>query len=172
MKALMAGLFFAIIVLPGAAFARTNIISNAEQQVRAFFAGDPVMAAIAQCESKFTQFNPSGSVLHGGTGHRMIGIFQINAIHRKVAKALGWDINTIEGNLAYAEHLFEQEGTTPWLSSASCWEPVVQSAGATAVSVVNKSVLIARLQFQIAELSQKVALLKAAATSTLSDRTF
>lgn len=171
MKALAAGLSLALLILPNAAFAQTNAISSTEQKVRAFFADNPVMVAIAQCESKFTQFNAKGVALHGGMEHHMIGIFQINAaIHRKVAKALGFDINTIAGNLAYAQYLFRQEGTVPWLDSSACWQPLVNAAGSTAAGFVDQSMFIARLQFQIGEISQKIAQLKTA--GILSARTF
>lgn len=169
MKILAAAICAALSFSPNVVFAQ----SSAEQKVRTFFADNPVMIAIAQCESGFTQFNRSGTVLHGGTGRGMIGIFQINAlVHRATARSLGFDINTVAGNLAYARYLFEQEGTAPWLDSSPCWKPLANAINTTAASVVNNSMLIARLQFQIAELSQKIAYLKVPATSTLSARVF
>jgi hypothetical protein len=172
MKTLAVSLLAALCIMPGAAFAQTSAASSTEARVRAFFADIPAMIAIAKCESGFTQFNASGTVLHGGTGHHMIGIFQINAtVHRKGAQALGFDINTTAGNLAYARYLFEQEGTAPWFDSSACWKPIVSAAKTTVASTVDNAALIARLQFQITELSQKFALLRAS-TSTLSTRVF
>jgi hypothetical protein len=98
-----------------------NDPSVVESKVRAYFADIPVMVAIAKCESKFRQFDHSGEPLDGGAGG-MIGIFQINgAVHKSYAASLGFDIDTVEGNLGYARHLYEESGTGPWDSSASCW---------------------------------------------------
>ena len=93
-----------------------------ESAVRAYFNDAPVMINIAECESKFTQFGKGGTALHGGMGGKMIGIFQIYSdIHADYAAGRGMDIYTTEGNLAYARHLYEREGTKPWLSSFPCW---------------------------------------------------
>ena len=92
-----------------------------EAKVRAYFSDVPIMADIARCESKFRQFDSDGIPLDGGAGS-MIGIFQINApVHAHYAKSLGMDIYSVDGNLAYARRLFSKEGTTPWISSFSCW---------------------------------------------------
>jgi hypothetical protein len=96
--------------------------------VKSYFADIPVMAAIAKCESSFTQYNTNGTVLNGGSGG-MIGVFQINkSVHAKFALTLGDDITTLQGNMAYARYLYDGEGTDPWISSEGCWGPVV-SAG-------------------------------------------
>jgi hypothetical protein len=93
-----------------------------ESTVRAYFTDAPVMISIAECESKFTQFGKGGTALHGGMGGKMIGIFQIYSdIHADYAEGRGMDIYTTDGNLAYARHLYEREGTKPWLSSFPCW---------------------------------------------------
>jgi hypothetical protein len=120
-----------------------------EAQVRAYFSDAPVMMNIAECESKFTQFGKGGTALHGGMGGKMIGIFQVYSdIHADYAEGLGMDIYTTEGNLAYARHLYEREGTKPWLSSFPCWgnkdtsspeNTTVANATANAVLSVNLS---------------------------------
>jgi hypothetical protein len=106
-----------------------------EAKVRAYFSDIPVMAAIAECESRFRQFDSDGNPLDGGAGG-MIGLFQINAsVHEKYAKSIGMDINTVDGNLAYARKLYTEDGTDPWLDSFSCWHKITQSevaAGGTA----------------------------------------
>jgi hypothetical protein len=97
--------------------------ADVETRVRSYFADAPVMIGIAKCESEFRQFNTDGSVLHGGAGHSMIGVYQINdSVHRAYAKSIGMDIDTLDGNLAYAKKLYTDEGTGPWLSSFSCWK--------------------------------------------------
>jgi hypothetical protein len=96
-----------------------------EAQVHIYFANTPVMIAIASCESSFREFNSLGMPLNGGSGG-MIGIFQIStAIHGPIALSMGMDINTVAGNMAYANYLYQQNGTTPWLSSFPCWNPIV-----------------------------------------------
>lgn len=116
---------FTLILAPFAAFAEGEV----EAEVRAYFADTPVMIAIAKCESNFTQFGKGGTPLHGGMGGKMIGIFQVYGdIHATYAHNRGMDIMTMEGNLAYAKHLYEREGTKPWLSSFPCWGKQVESA--------------------------------------------
>jgi len=104
-----------------------NTNDGLEAKVRAYFSDIPVMAAIAQCESRFRQFDSNGNALDGGAGG-MIGLFQIFAsVHANYAKSLGMDIYTIDGNLAYARKLYDQDGTDPWLDSFSCWHPLMQA---------------------------------------------
>ena len=94
-----------------------------KSSVQDYFSDVPTMIEVARCESNFRQFTDSGNVLRGGAGNQMIGVFQFyGKIHAKGALALGFDINTVEGNLNYARHVYEQQGTTPWNSSKSCWE--------------------------------------------------
>ncbi len=106
---------------------------STEDIVRTAFVDAPVMIDIARCESKFTQFNSNGTFLRGGMGQKMIGIFQIyEDIHATYAKGIGMDIYTTEGNMAYARHLYEREGTQPWLSSFPCWGKEVNTSTAAA----------------------------------------
>ena len=100
-----------------------------EAKVRAYFKDIPVMVLIAGCESKFRQYDKLGDPLDGGAGG-MIGIFQIHSkIHADLAQSLGEDVYTVDGNLAYAKRLYNKEGTTPWLSSATCWREPFASVG-------------------------------------------
>jgi hypothetical protein len=41
--------------------------------------------------------------------------------HEAKAAALGMNIYTLEGNTAYAYHLYETEGTEPWIWTKPCW---------------------------------------------------
>lgn len=53
---------------------------------------------------------------------------QINELyHLETAEKLGLDIYTIEGNVAYAKHLYEEQGAKPWMSSSPCWAKATQS---------------------------------------------
>jgi hypothetical protein len=104
-----------VLLFPAAALAQTNPNTSVEAQVRASFPDMPDMIPIAQCESGFRQFAADGSPLRGGTGKRYIGIFQIDEnLHRQNALNMAIDINTVEGNIAYARHMFFQRGSAPW----------------------------------------------------------
>jgi hypothetical protein len=81
------------------------------------------MIDIAFCESRFRQFNKSGDVLRGEVNSDDVGVVQINTYyHQKDALALGFDIMTLEGNMAYGKYLYEKQGTRPWNSSKPCWQ--------------------------------------------------
>ena len=93
-----------------------------EQYTRDYFADEPVLADIAQCESHFKQFDKDGSIHRGRINKNDLGIMQVNEYyHGKMAERLGIDLYTIQGNLAYARYLYEQKGTSPWISSKPCW---------------------------------------------------
>ena len=120
-----------------------------EKRVREYFADIPVMIEIARCESKFRHYTDSGSVLRGGGSMGMVGIFQFyEVVHKKAALTLGFDIDTVEGNLGYARHLYTQSGSTPWISCVPNVIPVQ-----TTMSQANK-------ELQIKLLTQVLALLK------------
>jgi len=92
-----------------------------ESRVREYFSDIPVMIEIARCESNFRQFTDSGNVLKTNAG--MVGVFQLyEEVHETAAAALGFDIDTLEGNIGYAEHLYQSSGTTPWKSCVSTSE--------------------------------------------------
>lgn len=94
-----------------------------ESKVRLFFADTPIMAEVLKCESRFRQFNADGTVMRGIANNKDVGLAQVNEFyHLKRAKKLGYNIHTVEGNLAYAKLLYQEEGTDPWISSAPCWK--------------------------------------------------
>lgn len=112
---------------PNLAFARTQSsvknIDTVENTVRAYYADVPILIAIAACESNFRQHNSNGKPLYNAGGSSAIGVMQImSSVHRKSANQLGLDITTTEGNLMYARHLYEEEGTRPWNASRHCWK--------------------------------------------------
>jgi hypothetical protein len=93
-----------------------------EAYVQAYFAETPVLAKIAFCESTLRQVGKDGQVLRGKVNSDDVGLMQINEVyHGDKAKSLGLDLESIEGNLAYAKYLYEKEGTAPWSASAKCW---------------------------------------------------
>jgi hypothetical protein len=93
-----------------------------EEYVREYFADEPILIEIARCESQFRQFGANGKVLKNPNSTAM-GVMQIMAsIHTKPADNLGLDILTIDGNLEYARHLYEEQGVKPWAASGACWK--------------------------------------------------
>jgi hypothetical protein len=90
--------------------------------VQAQFADEPIMIAIAACESSYRQFQGNGEVLHGHVNPDDTGLFQISRTYwLDTANQLGYDIDTVAGNIAMARYIYEKQGTTPWDASKSCW---------------------------------------------------
>ena len=89
---------------------------NVESQVKAYFSDAPIMQKIAYCESRNRQFDKkTGSVLRGVVNAKDVGVFQINErYHLSDSKKMGISIHTIDGNMEYARHLYESQGTQPW----------------------------------------------------------
>jgi hypothetical protein len=93
-----------------------------EQYVETYFDDEPIMVAIAGCESHYTQYDADGSVYRGKINNLDVGVMQINEhYHSATADKLGLDLYTIQGNTAYAQYLYQKEGTAPWSSSQACW---------------------------------------------------
>lgn len=116
-----------------------------EELVRVAFTDAPVMVEIARCESKFRQFTDSGAVFYGGVDKDMVGIFQFyEAVHRERANILGFDLTTVEGNIGFARHLYDEAGVTPWQSCVP----------------INSGVLDANLQLRLKLMAQLLDLLQ------------
>lgn len=111
--------------------------AEVEKQVRVHFADIPIMIEVARCESRFRQFADSGNVFKGGLNMKMVGIFQIYGdVHRTTALSLGFDIDTVQGNIGYARYLYSRERTNPWISSMPCWNTgTVNEDGGTTQSL-------------------------------------
>jgi hypothetical protein len=93
-----------------------------ELYVRNRFTNHPVLAEIARCESQFRQYGKTGAALRGTVVPSDIGVMQVNEyFHGDAAKKLGFDLHTIDGNLNYAEWLYEHQGVQPWSASRFCW---------------------------------------------------
>lgn len=121
-----------------------------EQRVREYFKDAPEMIEIARCESKFRQFTDAGNVLRGGSSGGMVGVFQFfESIHAPAATTLGLDLTTLEGNLAYAKHIYTTQGTTPWDSAKSCWD--VKPLTAATVTTRDRAALYVQIK-QLSEL--------------------
>ncbi len=93
-----------------------------EEIVQMAFADAPIMVEVARCESHLNQFNTDGSVLRGRITPEDVGVFQINEFfHLDGSTAMDIDIHTLEGNIAYAQYLYQTQGTRPWKASKPCW---------------------------------------------------
>jgi hypothetical protein len=100
--------------------ALNNIV---EDFVRLTYQDKPVLIEIAECESTFRHWDPETGEPLSNPNSSATGAMQLMAsYHREPASNLGWDIDTLEGNLAYAEYLYDTEGVTPWDASRKCWE--------------------------------------------------
>jgi hypothetical protein len=96
--------------------------SKTEAAVREYFKDIPVMIQVARCESQFRQTLADGTVLHGAVDSADTGVMQINArYHASAAAAMGLSLDDLHGNMVYARHLYETEGTRPWTASSACW---------------------------------------------------
>lgn len=97
----------------------TGVMAYVKQQ----YADEPVLVDIARCESAFRQYDPAtGEVLHGVKDNQDIGVMQINEQYQGAeALSMGYDIDTVEGNVAYAQYLYETQGAAPWNASSACW---------------------------------------------------
>ncbi len=93
-----------------------------EAYVKESYADEPILVDIARCESTFRQFGQDGKVIRGLVNNQDVGVMQINErYHAAEAAKMGIDIYTVEGNVAFARHLYEKYGTDPWSSSEKCW---------------------------------------------------
>lgn len=93
-----------------------------EAYVREHFSDSPILADIASCESEFRHYNSRGNIIRGEVDSNDVGLMQINErYHLDRSETLGYNIYSIDGNMAYARYLYEKEGTKPWNASKNCW---------------------------------------------------
>ena len=94
-----------------------------EEYVQEYFKKTPILAEVAWCESRYRQFTPYGDIFRGEINNKDVGVMQVNEyFHLKTAQRLGYNLYSLEGNLAYAQYLYDKEGTVPWNSSSRCWK--------------------------------------------------
>lgn len=93
-----------------------------EAYLRKEYANTPILVEVARCESTFRQYDATGNVIRGKVNSADVGVMQINEkYHSDDALKLGYNIYSIEGNVAYAKYLHGKYGLQPWSSSAPCW---------------------------------------------------
>ncbi|HEY9586149.1 MAG TPA: hypothetical protein VJJ27_00720 [Candidatus Paceibacterota bacterium] len=92
-----------------------------KEQVEGYFADIPILIKVAQCESRFRQYDAKGEVFRGVVPAD-VGVMQINERYwGDTADKLGIDLHTTQGNMIYARYLYQREGLRPWMSSSYCW---------------------------------------------------
>ena len=100
---------------------------NVARYVSDYFQDIPILARIAECESQNRQYDKNGEVLRGEQNRFDVGVMQINEkYHLDDSKSIGLDIYKIEGNVAFARHIYEKQGAKPWMSSSPCWSKFTQ----------------------------------------------
>lgn len=118
------------------------VAATTEDIVRSTFKDTPTLIAIANCESHFRHVDKDGQILRGVANSDDIGVMQINEIyHLEKAKKLGLDIYSLDGNMKYAQYLFDKEGGAPWNASKKCWAPIVKAQLAKAIKQASPEVL-------------------------------
>lgn len=111
-----------IITMESEVAAQQAVVMNTEAIVRQYFADIPIMIQVARCESTFRHHLADGSVLQGFVDNDDTGVMQINKrFHLKTATEMGFDIEDIYDNMAYARYLYERQGVQPWNASRPCW---------------------------------------------------
>lgn len=99
-----------------------NSNDGIRQAVARKFSTSHILYRVAFCESTYSQYDRNGNVLRGVVNSKDVGIFQINEkYHLANAKRLGIDLYSVEGNMEYAEYLYNRDGAQPWSSSKPCW---------------------------------------------------
>lgn len=84
----------------------------------------PVLARIARCESGNKHVGSNGQVIlnANNNGSVDIGVMQINErIWGKKATELGLNLWVEKDNRAFAQYLYENFGSEPWIWSKGCW---------------------------------------------------
>lgn len=84
----------------------------------------PVLARIAKCESGNKHLGPNGQVIinANNNGSVDIGVMQINErIWGAEATKQGLNLWVEKDNRAFAEYLYANFGTEPWVWSKQCW---------------------------------------------------
>lgn len=99
-----------------------------EVRAKEYFKDDPILVEVARCESSFRQIGPDGKILRGKVNKGDVGLMQINEYyHGDKAFSLGFDLETLDGNMGYAKYLYNKEGLQPWISSKPCWSQALKT---------------------------------------------
>lgn len=91
---------------------------------------NPALVPVCACESAYRkdgvpqQFEKDGVTVRFGRINKLdTGMCQINQkYHLAKAQSMNLDIFTEQGNIKYANYLYETEGLAPWGWSKPCWK--------------------------------------------------
>lgn len=105
----------------------TWISEEGRQVVEERFGEGHPLVAVAQCESGFKQFKSDGTLLENpDPKSSAAGVFQTLLItHGPKARSMGMDLETWEGNMDFAEYLYEINGLKDWKESKPCWKNLI-----------------------------------------------
>jgi hypothetical protein len=113
-------------VVPVAQAVTKNKVLSNEEKVATL---NPILDRVCSCESWGSpdkiprEFDDSGNVLRGFPDHRDVGACQIaTETWGAKARALGYNIYTLNGNIQMANYIYEVQGLNAWNPSRSCWQ--------------------------------------------------
>lgn len=68
------------------------------------------------------------TVRYGRVNNLDKGMCQINLhYHEAQSEKLGFDVMTADGNIKYANWLYDRDGLQPWSASKPCWQSTVNN---------------------------------------------
>jgi hypothetical protein len=101
------------------------------------FPSDTIMWSVVACETGFRHSNADGSVIVN-SGSSATGLTQImKSIHGADATKLGYNIDSVAGNISYAKMLRTRNGYLDWTPSEHCWNKAYGSNQQLATSTRN-----------------------------------
>lgn len=99
-----------------------TVNDSVEEEVIHEFGLNSPMYRIAQCESRFRQFDASGGILRGIENPLDRGVYQINEKYwLEESIKQNYDIFTITGNIQMARYILRTQGLNAWSASKFCW---------------------------------------------------
>lgn len=97
--------------------------TTVKAHIEGVFGTSSPMVDVAICESSLRQFDAPNHVLRGEITPADTGVFQISVdYHGDEAKTLGFDIYSLDGNIAFAKYLYDKNGLKDWSASKKCIE--------------------------------------------------
>lgn len=107
----------------GGSFTPEKMVYANVEVVKEVESASPVMDRIAKCESGGKHTKGGQVILNGNkNGSVDVGLFQINmSIWGNKATAMGLNLMVEADNRAFANYLYKNYGTEPWVWSKPCW---------------------------------------------------
>jgi len=114
----------AFAIFKAGAYINPSIITTTAEVIKEVPIKAPIMDRIAKCESPIGHYGKNGQVeVRGNDNHTVdIGKYQINSYYwGKEASQMGLNLWVEKDNETFANWLYREKGTSPWSSSAHCW---------------------------------------------------